>query len=672
MSPPQDPRESPRSLALLAAGLLLLALAFTWPALTGDKVWDDEAHITRPALQSLSGLAQIWTTVHATQQYYPLLHSAFWTEHLLWGDATLGYHLLNVLLHAAAAFLVVVILRRLGIPGARLAGVLFTVHPVSMESVAWISEQKNTLSLVLYLLAALTYLTFDAAEDPRSARTYVLSTVLFILALLTKSVTATLPGALLVLLWWKRGRLSVRRDLPPLLPWFGMALGSGLLTSWVERTIGGAEGTGFDLTLVERCFLAARITWFYLGKLILPVHLALIYPRWEIEAGALNWTPYLLASVALTAALAWYARRSRGPLAAWLFFVGTLFPALGFFNVYPFLFSYVADHFQYTASLGFLVLVSAGLSRFLSHPNPSVRGPAIGIAAAVVALLVLESRAQSATFTDPKTLWTSTLEENPKCWIAEDGLGLWYKTHGDMRKAVLHYQEALAIRKDYPQGLNNLGVCFEDQGNPAQAVTEFREALRLKPDFPEAENNLGSALAKTEGGLDEAILHFEKAIRLLPDFASAHTNLGTALLQKPERLNDAIAEFREAVRLLPGSAEAHANLGDALSNTTDRLSEAATEYQASLALGPGNAQVHSNLGLVLNALGRPSAAIDQYAEALRLQPDFVEIHLNWALALLNIPGHRGEAAVHLEAYLRVRPANDMTQQIASQIQSAQP
>jgi len=672
MSPPQDARTSRGSYAATAAGILPLALACAWPALTGEQVWDDNAHITRPALQSLGGLAQIWTSVHATQQYYPLLHSAFWVEHRLWGDATLGYHLLNVLLHAAAAFLVVVVLGKLGIPGARLAGVLFAVHPVSMESVAWISEQKNTLSLVFYLLAALLYLRFDEAEGRRPARTYALATLLFLLALLTKSVTATLPGALLVLLWWKRGRLKARRDVAPLLPWFGLALASGILTAWVERTIGGAQGAGFDLTFTERCLLAARITAFYLGKLLLPVHLALIYPRWEIEAGALNWVPYLLGALALTAALAWHARRSRGPLAAWLFFAGTLFPALGFFNVYPFLFSYVADHFQYTASLGVIVIVSAGAARFLSHPNPSVRGPAIGIAASLVAVLVLESRARSATFTDPKTLWSSTLEENPRCWMAEDGLGLWYKTNGDMRHAVLHYQEALAIRKDYPQGLNNLGVCYEDMGNVDQAVTEFREALRLKPDFPEAENNLGSALARTPEGLDEAIGHFEAAIRLLPDFASAHTNLGTALLQKPERLNDAIAQFREALRLSPGSAEAHANLGDALSATTDRLGEAATEYQAALAISPANAQVHSNLGLVLNALGRPSAAIDQYAEALRLQPDFVEIHLNWALALLNLPGHRAEAAAHLEAYLRVRPANEMTQQIASQIQTGQP
>jgi len=676
MAIPQDPGapHGPRtSIGWTAAIIGLLALVCYWPALTGEQVWDDDAHITRQGLQSVAGLWKIWTSVHATQQYYPLLHSAFWIEHRLWGNAPLGYHLITLLFHVTAAVLLVLVLQRLRVPGSGLAGILFAVHPVCVESVAWISEQKNTLSLVFYLLAALTYLRFDEGSgETRPVRLYALGTFLFILALLTKSVTATLPAALLVVLWWKRGTLSWRRDVLPLAPWLVLSLASGMVTSWVERAIGGAQGPEFDLSLVGRLLLAGHIVWFYLGKLLLPIHLDLIYPRWDVGNDAVGWIGYLLGAILVTVGLWFLRRRTRGPLAAWLFFVGTLFPALGFFNVYPFLFSYVADHLQYTAAIGIIVLVSAGAASLLASPSQAIRGFGMTAVAAVLAILVLASNAQSQNFTDPKTLWSSTLEDNPKCWMAEDGLGLWYKAHGDPGKALSHYQAALRIRKDYPQAHSNLGVWYEDKGDLGQAISEFQEALLLKPDLAEAHNNLGSALAKLPDRLDDAIAQFQEALRLQPEFATAHTNLGTALLGKPERLDDAIMEFKKALELTPGSAAAHANLADALSNTTDRLDEAIAQYEIALELAPGDAQVHSNLGLVLNAVGRSADAISHYKEALRLAPGFAEIRLNMALAFLGIPGRRREAAEQLEEYLRVRPANDMTQRILEQIRATPP
>ena len=446
----------------------------------------------------------------------------------------------------------------------------------------------------------------------------------------------------------------------PLLPWFALALASGIFTSWVERTIGGATGPEFELTLIERCLLASHIVWFYLGKLLWPAGLVLIYPRWNVGAEATGWAGYLAAAVIVTVALWLLRKRSRAPLAAWLFFVGTLFPALGFFNVYPFLFSYVADHFQFTASLGVIVPVSAAIATLMGHPTPAARAVGMGLAACLVAVLVILSNAQSGNFADARTLWASTLEENPRCWMAEDGLGLWYKSHGDSERSLSHYKAALALRKDYPQAHNNLGVWYEDHDRLNEAIAQYQEALLLKPDLAEAHNNLGSALGKLPDRLDDAISQFREALRLQPEFASAHTNLGTALLRKPDRLEEAIAEFREALRLQGDSAAAHANLADALSNTSDRLNEAVAQYEAALAIEPGNAQVHSNLGLVLNAQGKPTEAIEHYREALRLMPGFAEIHLNMALAFLNLPGRRNEAAEQLEEYLQVRPANEMT------------
>ncbi len=657
------------------AAALILALVFVcyWPALHGGMVWDDDGHVTKPELRSLAGLAQIWFNVHATQQYYPLLHSAFWLEHGLWGDDTLGYHLVNVVEHAGAACLLVLLLRRLRVPGATLAGIIFAVHPVCVESVAWISEQKNTLSLDLYLLAALAYLRFDRDRDrPSGNRSYRLAFVLFILALLTKTVTATLPAALLVIFWWQRGRISWRRDVAPLLPWFLIAAISGLFTAWIERTIIGADGSSFALTWAQRCLLAGRVVWFYLGKLLWPSDLIFVYPRWDPKTDAAGWVGCLVAALGVTAILWALRRRTRAPLAAWLYYVGSLFPALGFFNVYPFIFSYVADHFQYLASMGAIAAVAGGGTALVNRARQGGRAVGFGVAAAVVATLCILSNAQSASYADEPTLYKATLEANPSSWMAHNNLGLWYKNHGDSNQALIHYQEALRLRRDYPQAHNNLGVLYEDRGDLPNAAAQFEAALALWQDFVAAHNNLGSVLGKMPGRQDDAVAHFREALRLQPDFATAHNNLGAALARMPGHMNEAMAQYQEALRIRPDFADAHANLADAYADMPDRLSDAVTQYQESLRLNPDNAEVHSNLGLALNALGRPVEAIEEYNEALRLMPGFAEIRFNMALALLAIPGRQNEAARQLEVFLRERPGNPNALQLLAQIRANQP
>ena len=231
----------------MAVLLLCATLAAYSPALNGGLVWDDDGHVTKPALQSLHGLGRIWFEVGATQQYYPMLHSAFWIEHRLWGDSVLGYHLTNVFLHVMAACLVVWIMRRLSLPGAWFAGFLFALHPVCVEAVAWIAEQKSTLSAVFYLGAAIAYLRFD---QTRRKTLYFYALGLFVLALLSKTVTATLPAALLLVFWWQRKRVGWKRDVRPLLPWFALGAAAGLFTAWVERRYVAAEGPDFELTLL--------------------------------------------------------------------------------------------------------------------------------------------------------------------------------------------------------------------------------------------------------------------------------------------------------------------------------------------------------------------------------------------------------------------------------------
>ena len=541
----------------MGALLVCATLAAYIPALHGGPVWDDDAHLTATALQSLHGLWRIWFDLGATQQYYPLLHSAFWVEHRLWGDAVPGYHLTNVLQHAAAAWLVVLILRRLSIPGAWLAGFIFALHPVSVEAVAWISEQKSTLSAVFYLASALAYLHFDRT---RRRSLYFLALGLFVLALLSKTVTATLPAALLVVFWWQRGRIEWWRDVLPLLPWFVVGASAGLLTAWVERNLIGAQGADFALTFTERCLLAGRVVWFDLLHAIWPVNLIFIYPRWTVSAAV--WWQYLFPAAvpALAAGLWRISRRRRGPLAGFLFFVGTLFPVLGFFNVYPFVYSYVADHFQYLANLGIIVPLASGLA-LAARRNATVKMAEV----ALVVLLGVLTWWQSGTFRDSTTLYQETLARNPDCWLAHNNLGHdLLEVPGQLPAAIDHFEAALRLQPNYPQAWNNLGIALmELPGRLPEAIGDFQTALRIQPKYPEAYNNLGIALSRVPGRLPDAIADFEAALRLQPEYPEAHNNLGIALSRIPGGLPEAIRHFEAALRIRPGDVQTQRNLAAA-------------------------------------------------------------------------------------------------------------
>jgi tetratricopeptide (TPR) repeat protein len=534
---PADSTRSPRGSSADAwRGLILLCVTLCtyWPALGGAYLWDDDAHVTKTGLRSLDGLRRIWTELGATQQYYPLLHSAFWVEARLWGDQVLGYHLVNVVLHVIAACLAVTLCQRLAIKGAWLAGAIFALHPINVESVAWISEQKNTLSLVFYLLAAIAYLRFDENEA-RKPRDYAIATVLFICALMTKTVTASLPAALLVVFWWKRGRIEWKRDVVPLLPWFLMAASSGLFTAWVERHIIGASGTEYNLDVPQRALLAGRVISFYLDKLIWPANLMFTYPHWPVNASVAWQYGFDLALVAM-ALWFWSMRgRKRAPLAAFLFFCGSLFPVLGFLDIYPFRYSYVADHFAYLASLGVIVPVAAMLASTLERiSDPSARRAAQVAIGALLALLAVLSNLQSRMYSDPKTLYRTTIAQNPDDWMAHNNLGTIYL------RGALHR---------------------------ADAITEFESVIRLKPDHGKAHYSLGVALFLSGRGA-EAVDHFQKAIQYDPKngliVGNSHYFLGVILTGMPGRLDEAIANLEIAVKKRPADAESGAALEAAL------------------------------------------------------------------------------------------------------------
>jgi len=634
------------------ASILCATLLAYLPALGGGLLWDDTSHLTRPELRSVHGLWRIWFSLGATQQYYPLLHSAFWMEHRLWGDAVVGYHLTSILLHAASACLVVMIVRRLALPGAWLAGMVFALHPVCVESVAWISEQKSTLSGVFYLAAALAYLHFDRS---RRKSTYFVALGLFVCALASKTVTATLPAALLVVVWWQRGRIEWKRDARPLLPWLALGAFAGLFTAWVEKTVIGAEGADYTLTLVQRGLLAGRVIWFYAGKLVWPANLTFFYPRWTVDPG--EWWQYLFPAGVLAVAIGLWmvSRRQRGPLAGFLIFAGTLFPVLGFFNVYPFRFSFVADHFQYLACLGMIVPVASALA-ILARRIPAGRLARMACGSLLPVLLGVLTWGQSGIYRDAETLYQETLARNPDSWLAHNNLGnALLAKPGRLAGAIAEYRAAARLEPGSEQARTNLGNALAQAGRLPEAIPELEAALRIKPGYAEGHNNLGFALAQMPGGLDRAIAEYQAALRIDPDFAEAHYNLASAFVQMPGRLPDAIAEYQAALRTEPDLPEAHNNLGGALAQM-GRLPDAIAQFETAIRLRPDYVEAYNNLGNALSqSPGRMPDAIAEYQAALRIDPANLQAHLGLGNALAQTPGRQADAIAEFEAVLRIAP-----------------
>lgn len=670
---------STRSTVLGVAAIAALTLAAYAPAIRGGFVWDDDAYVTENrALRSLDGLRAIWLDVRATPQYYPLVHSTFWAEYHLWGRNPLGYHIVNVAMHAAGAVLLWLVLRRLSVPGAFFAAAIFAVHPVHVESVAWVTERKNVLSGVFYFASLLAYLRFARVDRPRFAgprewRFYVAAVALFGCALLSKTVTCSLPAAILLILWWKRERLAWR-DVVPLLPMFAIGAAMGLTTAWVERHHVGAEGADWSLSFVGRCLVAGRAAWFYAGKLIWPASLTFIYPRWQIDTGQWRLFAYPAGVLAVVGTL-WVLRKrlGKGPLVAVLFFLGTLTPALGFIDVYPMRYSFVADHFQYLASIGLIVLFAAVLSRILTPRGSGRRRSAfaLGAQASVLGLLAVLTWRQGHIYADARTLWTDTLEKNPSAWIAHNNLANLLFDRGQADLPVGHYAEALRLRPDYPEAQHNLGVALARSGKTDEAIEHYRQALRLAPDLAEAHHNLGIALAR-QGKVDEAAEQYAEALRLKPNYPQAHNNLAN-LLADWGKVDEAIDHYRRALQLEPDLAEANQNLGRLLVRQ-GRAREAIPFLVKALQINRDFPEAHYNLGRALADCGRTDEAVAQFTEALRLRPASPEAHNAFALALSR-QGRTDQAILHYREALRLQPdwdvpANDLAWILATDTNSA--
>ena len=647
-----------RPAVLPALVLVVLTLAAFAPVMTAGYVWDDELYVTgNPHLKSAVGLFDIWFRLGSTTMYAPAAFTTFWVEYHLWGLNPLGYHLVNLSFHVACVLLLWAVLRRLEVGGAWLAAALFGVHPVMVESVAWVSELKNVQSAFFCLLSLLAYLRFsppDGTALPGARRrrvSYVLALLLFAAALLTKAVAVALPPAILILVWWKRGRVQ-RGDVLAVAPMLAMGLAAGLVTIFVEHRYSGATGAAWQLSLLERILVAGRAVWFYAGKLAWPVNVLSIYPRWQVSASA--WWQYLFpaGAVALVGAL-WYGRRrfGRGPLAAVLCFGVLVSPLVGIFNVAYHLYSFVADHFQYHAAPALFALFASGVASFRSR-NGRWLGRAVDIGSGVILLVlaVLTIRHVRA-FHDEKTRCLSTIEGNPGAWSAMYNLGLRLKVEGNPQEALHWYAEALKVTPGNAEVLNNAGVALMSLGDAAEAVRRYREALRVWPAYALAHSNLANALASL-GERESAIREYSEALRLKPDYAEARANLAQ-VLAADGRPADAVREYREALRIRPDDAGAHRGLGVTLAGA-GRLDEAIAEYRDALRISPGDASILKDLGTALANAGQFADAISRYEEALRLEPNNAETHNALAMARA-WAGQPEEAARELEISLRLNP-----------------
>jgi tetratricopeptide (TPR) repeat protein len=596
--------------AILPTCLLVLV---TWmahlPSLGGDFVFDDSMYLTEDArMEAPGGLGRIWSEVggpNYRHQYYPLTSSAFWIQSRLWGDHPVGYHLVNVLLHALNAVLLWRLLRCLGLPAAWLAGAVFAVHPVHVQSVAWISELKNVLSTAFFLSSALLMVRYLGLSGSRVEGRwrewglYAVATALFACALLSKTATSLLPAALLLVVWWKRGRID-RRSLLAIAPMLVMGTALVLMTVYLESSY-RAHGAAFDYTLLERALIAGRALWFYAGKLVWPADLILIYPRWSIDTSA--WWQYLypLAAVAVLATLWGFRRRlGRGPLAAAAYFVVAVAP-LSFVNVAFTRYSYVADHWQYWASMGLIAVLvgsmACGWARW--RPAWSPRWVEVSAPALLITLLSVLTWQRTAVFESSATLWQDTVNRNPGSRAARYNLGVVLQSEGRIEDAIRQYGAALEIDPGDLLSHNNLGIALRTQGRLEEAVAHYEAALAIAPEFARARTNLGDAL-HAQGRVGEAIREYEKALRVRPDFAGAHYNLGVAL-RSLDRIDEAISHYEIVLELAPDAVDARVNLGEAL-QAQGRFDEAIRHYERALELSPGFPPARNNLRIALEQM----------------------------------------------------------------------
>ena len=601
-----------------AAGLFLTTAIAYQPALSAGWIWDDDDYVTQnPVLRDGAGLVRIWTEPTSLPQYYPLVHTSFWLHYQIHGLEPFGYHLVNVLIHALSACLLFLIFRRLALPGGYLAALLFALHPVHVESVAWVTERKNVFVALFSFASLLAWLRWRETETRRDL---VCAVLFFVAALASKTVACALPAVFLVIAWWRDGRWQ-KREVVAALPMLALGLVMGLVTVTLEKTHVLAQGAAWDFDFMQRVAIAGRAVWFYVGKLLLPLDLVFIYPRFDVaEISVIDLWPAALVLVTLGALWALRGRIGRGPLAACLIFGGVLFPALGFFDVYPMRYSFVADHFQYPASTALLSLAAVALALGARRLAPRVPGGAVLAAAGLLCVALATITWQRChAYADLRTLWEDTAERNPAAAIAWINLGKLELDAGRTESGLDHLRRAVSLPDgDLYETHLNLGAGLYQVGDTRGALEHFETAVTRRPDRPEAHNNLGSTLQKL-GRAADAENAFRRAIELEPHYPAALRNLSALLSEKPataERDRERRALLESVLEMQPRDLEVRRALVGILERLRDR--DAVFEHAAKISrLAPQDVAAR---GAVIKGLLRQRRGPQAAAQVVQLLP----------------------------------------------------
>lgn len=691
-SPPKAESRGWKQFTFGSALILLLVFVIYFPALHGEFLWDDlPVFIEHPIIISPHGLETIWLKTVWLTTDFPLTLTTFWLEHRLWGIHPTGYHVTNFFLHALGVILLWRVLLRLKIRGAFPAALVFAAHPVCVASVAWISERKNTLSLVFFLLSLLFYLRSEESgirsqnAAYRSRLFYFVSLAAFFLALLSKTSIVALPVVLLGIAWWQRGKIT-GRDFLKSIPFFLLALGFGLLTIYAQ-TSNAIRGEVVQIeTFFGRLAESAWAIWFYLWKILVPLNLMASYPHWELQkVSLLSFLP--LAVLVGIFFLFWKKRKTWGRhgVLALGFFVALLFPVLGFIDMYFLIFSRVADQWQYVPLIGIIVIIVSGISSLLEKKFHATRNVKIGLGAATVLFLCILTWNHAKVYASEENLWGDTIKKNPKAWMARNNLGRILYQQGKIDESVRLFEESLRLKPNHAETHNNFGLALTRQQKLDRAVAEFSEAIRLKRGQPKFHFNLGIALAQQKK-FDSAIAAYGDALKLQPNYADVHNNF-SSVLNELGRHNESLEHSLRALQVKPNFPEAHYNAGSAfvalgkMPEATEhfsaalklrpnfsavqydwgialamqgKLDEAAQRFSEILRQNPNDANAHTFLGNTLSGQKKFDEAISHYETALRLQPDDAQTHFNLANTLA-AQGKSAEAKAHYSEALRLKP-----------------
>jgi tetratricopeptide (TPR) repeat protein len=610
----------------LRAVLLTALISLIYiPSLRGTTLLDDDFLTHSRIIRASDGLSRIWLTTEPAD-YWPLTNSIHWIEWRLCGGSLTGYHVVNLLLHVVNAILIWKLLERLTIPGGYLAALLYAVHPVNVESVAWVAQLKGLLALLFFLLSILTYLGAHSAPPDTARRFsvrpialqrwpwYLLSLFLFVLAMLSKGSVAILPLVLLLIVWWRSGSitfLDVRRTAPFLV----VAIVLTCVNIWFQH-----HGTAYvvrDVTFRQRLLGAAAATWFYLSKAYWPLDLCFVYPQWNVDPADFRWWLPLLATIAVTVSLLRMRHVSwvRPILFAWACFNVSLLPVMGFTDVGYMKHSLVADHYQQISVISAMALAAAGWLQFLNRAPSFARPAAPALATGAIVLLTMLSWNQSCLYRDATTLYQAALERNPNSPLLHYNIGCELAAQSRREKAQEHFQEAIRLDPNYAAAHNNFGALLRLAGDRVHAVAEFKKAIEFSPKYPDPYRNLGVLLFET-GQTDEAVLRLKSAVELNPQDTVALNDLGF-IFASADKIQEAIGYFERAVEVDPDDLKARLNLGNALL-AAGRAKEAIHYLEPLVLRQPADPQECASLAAAYAQCNRPSDAVAAAQRAIHL------------------------------------------------------